>query len=127
MKSHPAIPDHDDLDGVFQKIRQIVEQHIDQPAAKNDPDNTGVDHGIERRMPHRILWAARQPFQQPPAQQDTRQIGQRIPPHRQRAKADRHRINRRKGQGSQGRGQLNRVHESSGLWLLRIIPPSPGR
>ena len=107
MERHAALPQFEDLGGMLDEERQIVEQHIAGAAAEDDADRDPEDEIVHLQQRDR-----RRPAPQPlvldqragvdPAQHDAADIGQRIPADRDRPDRDGDRVEHRKGDGEKG-------------------------
>ena len=112
VKRHPAIPEPQHRQRISQIDRRVVEDHKSQPPADDHTQNGPGQKGFELFVVHRRAIAGpehrppQQPSDQPPADQDAGDIGQRIPADRkletEERKADQ--FGRDLGKG-QGKGQ----------------------
>ena len=90
VERHAALPQERDLPRVAQVVARLVEQHVAEPPAGDDPDDDPGHQRLERLGRHRrrLIRPEPRPAQRgdgdPPADQDSRDIGQRVPAQRER-------------------------------------------
>ena len=109
VERHAALPELEDFERVLDEIRQIVEQHIAGAAAEDDAQGhpqhevVEVDDGERSGPAPQALGLDQRPCIQP-AEQDADDIGERVPPNRDRPEADQHRVECRKRNGEKRHG-----------------------
>ena len=131
VERHPPVPRLENLQRVRPDHRGVVEQYAADPPtdqdSKGDPEHQIVDLAlIDRRFgPLPDLRVAHQRHAIAPADDDARDIGQRVPADRKRPELDQHRIDVRKGQvgvSGAGRGSC----EASTASRARALDQSAG-
>ena len=107
MKRHAALPQFEDFGGVLKEEREIVEQHIAGAATEDDADRHPENEIVhlrqrDRGRPAPQLFVLDQRARVNPAQHDAADIGQRIPPDRDRPDRNGDGIENRKCDGENG-------------------------
>jgi hypothetical protein len=85
MEAHAALPDGKDFQRIGQVVARLVEQHLAQPAADDDPEHA-VEQQVVELLDRQQAGARANPVA---AEQDklneSDEIHQTVPAHRQRA------------------------------------------
>src|SRR3984893_15251394 len=107
MKRHAALPQFEDLGGMLDEERKIVEQHIAGAATEDDADRDPENEIIhvqqgDRRPTVPQIRALDQGARVHPAQHDAADIAERIPADRDRPDGNGEGIEGRKGDGEKG-------------------------
>ena len=114
MKSHAAVPDLEDLNGVVEEVCGLVQQHVPQASADHDSDSHPEEQVIgeccgKGRLAVTPEAAVRdQPFHVQPAEQQPGDVGQAVPFDGQRPDLQRHRVD-----GRVGDNQRNHIRPAS--------------
>ncbi len=103
VKSHAAFPDFEDVERMGDIILRIVEQHVAEPTSDNDAEGA-INEQVVDALRARPLGAVpvavvrHHAADQEPAENEARDIGERIPADGQRPPLHENGIDRRKGQ-----------------------------
>ena len=83
VEGHSPLPDAEQHQGIAQQLGQVVEQHIAQPAAEDDPEH-GKKHQIVDLLEGPAGIGPRRPSpSQPPTAEKAHQVHESIPVHPQ--------------------------------------------
>jgi hypothetical protein len=99
MERHPAVPQVERLQLVFEVVARLVEQDIADAAAEHDGERRPYQEIVDIIAPHPARRAVGQCQAIPPAEQQAGDIGQRIPANRERSDSYCDRIYRGKRNG----------------------------
>jgi len=89
VETHPAFPHRQKLTGVLQQIEiGRVKQRIAQPPAQNDPQRAVEEQVIGMALRQGRAGRLYHPRQVPVAEDDARQIGERVKAQREEAQVD---------------------------------------
>ena len=113
VERHAAVPQLEDLDRMLEIIAGVVEQHVAQPAAEDDPER-GVKYEVVGMAPgHRRAGLPDELQQVPIADEDAGEVGEAVPAQVERA--DRHQDRRQ--------AEIRERNELRAIVGLQGLPP----
>ena len=92
VERHAAFPQGQDGERVREVEARLVEQHVAQPAAQDDAQRRPQQEVVDLGRRHHLGRLLAQPADDLPADDQARDIGQRIPADGERPELDQHRV-----------------------------------
>ena len=114
MEGHSTVPQLQNVERVSKVIAQVVEQHVADAAAEDDPERRVEDEIVCMTAGHRRARLLQQLQQVPIADEDAGQVGEAVPAQLEETEVERDRIQAQIRAGDRG-GCCDRRYQNVGF------------